>query len=136
MSTPSFAPRPAVGGRIHAYARVNTADRAEADRTSLDEQIHIIRDNVTRYRPAAQIIVWREEGFSGATLLAHRPVGKEMLASLRPGDTVVCTRVDRLSRDMASACAQMEAWQRQDIKVMLLDLPISPRTDWDVAATC
>jgi DNA invertase Pin-like site-specific DNA recombinase len=136
MSTRSFAPQPALGGRIHAYARVSTADQAEADRTSLDEQIRIIRDNVARYRADAPIIVWREEGFSGATLLAERPVAKEMLANLQPGDTVVCTRVDRLSRDMASACAQMEVWQRQAIQVMLFDLPISPGTDWDAAAMC
>jgi putative DNA-invertase from lambdoid prophage Rac len=59
-----------------------------------------------------------------------------MLANLQPGDTVVCTRVDRLSRDMARASAQMEAWQRQNVKVMLLDLPVSPGTDWDAAAMC
>jgi len=136
MSARSFVPQPAAGGRIHAYVRVSTADQAETDRTSLDEQIRIIRDNVARYGAVAPIVVWREEGFSGATSLAQRPVAKEMLATLRPGDTVVCTKVDRLSRDMASACAQMELWQRQDIKVMLLDLPISPATDWDAAAMC
>jgi DNA invertase Pin-like site-specific DNA recombinase len=135
MPTRSFTPQPAAGGRIHAYARVSTPDQAEADRTSLDEQVRIIHEHVARYRAGARIVIWREEGFSGATPLAQRPVAKEMLADLQPGDTVVCTRVDRLSRDMASACAQMEAWHRQGIKVLLLDLPISPGMDWDAAAT-
>lgn len=58
-----------------------------------------------------------------------------MLANVQPGDTVVCTRVDRLSRHMTSACAQIEAWQRQAVKAMLLDLPMIPGTDWDAAAT-
>lgn len=135
MPTPSFAPQPAAGGRIHAYIRVSTADQAEVDRTSLDEQLRVILDNVARYSANAPIIVWREEGFSGATPLAERPVAKEMLANLQPGDTVVATRVDRLSRDMASACAQIQAWQGQKIKVMLLDLPNIPGVDWNAAAT-
>src|SRR5271166_415801 len=98
MPTRSFTPQPAAGGRIHAYARVSTPDQAEADRTSLDEQVRIIHEHVARYRAGARIVIWREEGFSGATPLAQRPVAKEMLADLQPGDTVVCTRVDRLSR--------------------------------------
>lgn len=136
MPTRSMVPRPAAGGRIHACARVSSPDQAEPDRTSLDEQVRIICDNVARYHADAPIIVWREEGFTAATPLAERPVAKKMLANLQPGDTVVCTRVDRLSRHMSSACAQMEAWQRQGIKVMLLDLPIQPGTDWDAATTC
>lgn len=136
MPTRSFAPQPAGRGRIHAYLRVSKPDQAEPDRTSLDEQDRIIREHVARYRPNASIVVWREEGISGAIPLAQRPTAKNMLADLRPGETVVCTRVDRLSRHMTSACAQIEAWQRQDIKVMLLDLPINPGTDWDAAAMC
>jgi putative DNA-invertase from lambdoid prophage Rac len=136
MSPQSVLPLPATGCRIHAYARVSSPDQAEPDRTSLDEQVRIILDNIGRYRAGVPIALWKEEGFSGATPLADRPVGKQMLADLQPGDTVVCTRVDRLSRHMTSACEQIEAWQRQDIKVMLLDLPISPGMDWDAAATC
>jgi DNA invertase Pin-like site-specific DNA recombinase len=115
---------------------VSSPDQAEPDRTSLDEQVRIISDNVAHYRPGVPIVVWREEGFTAAKPLADRPVAKQMLANLQPGDTVVCTRVDRLSRHMTSACEQIEAWQRQDIKVMLLDLPISQGMDWDAAATC
>src|SRR6516164_9735000 len=107
MPTLSFLPQPVAGGRIHAYARVSTPDQAEADRTSLDEQVRIIRDYVARYRPDAQIVVWREEGFSAGTPLAERRVGKEMLANLQPGDTIVSTRVDRLFRHMTSACTQV-----------------------------
>src|SRR5439155_24235030 len=44
--------------------------------------------------------------------------------------------VDPPSRDMASACTQMEVWLRQGIQIMLLDLPITPGTDWDAAAMC
>lgn len=136
MPARSVARQPPGGGRIHTYARVSTADQAEPDRTSLDEQVRIIRENVARYRADAPIIVWREEGSTGAAPLAQRPVASKMLGNVQPGDTVVCTRVDRLSRDMISACAQMELWRRQDIKVMLLDLPITPGTDWDAAAMC
>jgi len=129
-------PQNPAGGRIHAYARVSTPEQAEPDRTSLDEQVRIIRDHVGRYHANAPIIVWREEGFTGWTPLAERRVAKEMLASLQPGDTVVCTRVDRLFRNMKSACEQIEAWQQQGIKVMFLDLPINPGPDWDAAAMC
>ena len=40
MSTRSFAPRLALGGRIHAYARVST--EPSRDGMHLDEQIRII----------------------------------------------------------------------------------------------
>jgi DNA invertase Pin-like site-specific DNA recombinase len=135
MPMPSLALPLNSGARIHAYVRVSTPDQAEADRTSLDEQVRIIRENVARCRPAAPIVVWREEGSTGKIPLAQRPVGKEMLANLQPGDTVVCTRVDRLSRHVASASDLIEAWQRQDIKVMLFDLPMIPGTEWDAATT-
>ena len=126
---------PAAGGRIHAYARVSTPDQAEADRTSLDEQVRIIHDYAARYRFDAPV-VWREEGCSAGTPLAERRVAKEMLANLQPGDTIVSTRVDRMFRHVASAATQAEAWKPQDIKLILLDLPFSPGMDWDAAATC
>jgi DNA invertase Pin-like site-specific DNA recombinase len=45
------------------------------------------------------IATWVDEGFSGVSRLRDRPVGRELVAALEPGQIVVAYRLDRFSRN-------------------------------------
>ncbi|WP_396278481.1 recombinase family protein [Glutamicibacter creatinolyticus] len=77
-------------GNIIGYARVSTAKQA-APGTSLESQEHALTD-------AGAFRIFIDKGISGAK--AQRPALDEMLEYLRPGDTVLVTRLDRLGRSM------------------------------------
>lgn len=77
-------------GNIIGYARVSTAKQA-AHGTSLESQEHALTD-------AGAFRIFIDKGISGAK--AQRPALDEMLEYLRPGDTVLVTRLDRLGRSM------------------------------------
>ncbi|GAB3621149.1 recombinase family protein [Glutamicibacter endophyticus] len=77
-------------GNIIGYARVSTAKQA-AQGTSLESQEEALRD-------AGAFKIFIDRGVSGAK--AKRPALDEMLDYLRPGDTVLVTRLDRLGRSM------------------------------------
>lgn len=68
-----------------AYFRVSTGDQSiEAQRAAM---------------PGPFDKVFEDEGVSGAMLAASRPGFAELLAHVRPGDTVYVYAVDRLGRD-------------------------------------
>ncbi len=78
----------------YGYVRVSSAEQAGDDRTSLDTQ----RRKVAAVGELAGLRVARvfeEPGVSGGTALADRPGGRELLAVLRPGDTVIVAKLDR-----------------------------------------
>lgn len=77
-------------GNIIGYARVSTAKQA-AHGTSLESQEQALTD-------AGAFRIFIDKGISGAK--AQRPALDEMLEYLRPGDTVLVTRLDRLGRSM------------------------------------
>lgn len=77
-------------GNIIGYARVSTAKQA-AHGTSLESQEAALTE-------AGAFKIFTDRGISGAK--AQRPALDEMLEYLRPGDTVLVTRLDRLGRSM------------------------------------
>lgn len=77
-------------GNLIGYARVSTAKQA-AHGTSLEHQERALTE-------AGASKVFTDRGISGAK--AQRPALDEMLKYLRPGDTVLVTRLDRLGRSM------------------------------------
>ena len=77
-------------GNIIGYARVSTAKQA-VHGTSLESQEQALTD-------AGAFRIFIDKGISGAK--AQRPALDEMLEYLRPGDTVLVTRLDRLGRSM------------------------------------
>ena len=66
--------------------------------------------------------VFEEPGVSGGTALADRPGGRELLAVLRPGDTVIVGKLDRAFRNAADALATAEAWKRRGVDLIVADM--------------
>ena len=81
----------------HAYARVST----HMQQHSLEAQTVALK-GVYRQRYEARGYAWRgmyaDEDFSGSLDWFSRPAGRKLLSSLEPGDAIIATKLDRISR--------------------------------------
>jgi len=110
------------------YGYIRVSGLEQVDNTSLDEQRRKI-EGAALILGEAVALVFRDGGVSGATPLADRPEGQQLLAQLRPGDTVIAAKLDRLFRDAADALATAKAWKAQGVKLVLVDLGAEPVTE-------
>jgi DNA invertase Pin-like site-specific DNA recombinase len=95
------------------YARVSTEDQ------NLDLQLDALR-----LAECGQI--YRDEGISGAAM--SRPGLDSVLAALRPGDTLVTWRLDRLGRSLAHLLAIITRLEADGIAFLSLSEAIDTRT--------
>jgi DNA invertase Pin-like site-specific DNA recombinase len=63
-----------------------------------------------------------EEGVSGSVPVNDRPVGGPLFAKLKPGDTLIASKLDRLFRSALDALQVVEALKGMGVKLHLLDL--------------
>lgn len=105
---------------VYGYVRVSTARQA-SEGESLDVQgrqiegyAHMMALDVTE--------VFVEEGVSGSKPLAERPEGARLLAALKPGDTVIAAKLDRLFRSALDALQMVEHLNEMEVSLRLLDL--------------
>jgi putative DNA-invertase from lambdoid prophage Rac len=110
-------PPPPLSGRVHICARVSTTDQAEDNKTSLDQQVRLCLEAIVREGIERPVGIWRDEGYTGFSRLAERPVGKAMLAALRPGDTICIHCVDRFSRQMLAGIADMNELRCREVGI-------------------
>jgi Resolvase, N terminal domain len=86
------------GDGAHLYARVSDEEQAGPGKTSIGEQLR--QSEKALAGTAIPIIArWSDLGFSGASRLCDRPIGRELVAALKPGQIVVVYRLDRFSRN-------------------------------------
>jgi DNA invertase Pin-like site-specific DNA recombinase len=111
---------------IYGYIRVSGAE--QIDNTSLDEQRRrieaiamLIGEPVTK--------VYCDAGVSGSIAIDERPEGKKLIRSLKPGDTVIASKLDRLFRDAADALTTAKAWKQMGVKLILVDMGNEPVTE-------
>ncbi|WP_204247407.1 recombinase family protein [Blautia sp. An81] len=83
---------------------------------SIENQIFLCREYIEKYienSREAQILVYRDEGFSGKD--TNRPQFQKMLADmkLRPFQYLVCYRLDRLGRNLADLALLIEKLNRE-----------------------
>ena len=70
------------------------------------------------------VAVIRDEGVSGADLLATRPGGAALLRTIArlEAQHVVAVRLDRVFRDAADCIATVKAWRKAGVSVHFVDL--------------
>jgi DNA invertase Pin-like site-specific DNA recombinase len=54
------------------------------------------------------------------TTVLSRPAGKEMLETLRPGDTLIVSRLDRLGYSMRDVCKTVGALAEREVRILVL----------------
>ena len=111
--------QPAPEPRVWGYARVSTAEQTEG--VSLDEQQRRIKGRALELGVELTRI-YVEEGVSGSTPLYRRPQGDKLLAAVRPGDTVIAAKLDRVFRSALDALQVIEDFRRRSIRLILLDV--------------
>jgi DNA invertase Pin-like site-specific DNA recombinase len=112
---------------IFCYCRVSTVE--QVDGTSLDEQERRCR-LVAQLRSAGayDVAVFRDAGVSGGIPLPERPAGKEMLSSIKSGDIVIASKLDRMFRSALDALSMLELFKVKKVDLILSDLSSDPIT--------
>ena len=122
LAAPAPSPAPAVppAGRVYGYTRVSTDMQAEHGQ-SLDLQ----RDQLAGWAQMTQRRIDEtiiEGGVSGSVPFAKRPEGGRLFASLARGDSLVCTKIDRFSRNLFDCLSVAQEFQKRGVTLYLLDV--------------
>src|ERR1700678_2328598 len=105
---------------VYGYCRVSTARQAN-EGESLEVQRRQIKGYADMHGLAIDWILV-EEGVSGSVPVNDRPVGGPLFAKLKPGDTLIASKLDRLFRSALDALQVVEALKGMGVKLHLLDL--------------
>jgi len=103
----------------YGYARVSTRPQTEGD--SLEVQARMIRGRCAQDGQELDHL-YVERGVSGARPLDDRPEGRGLIAALKPGDTVIASKLDRMFRSASDALDILERLKSQRVHLVLLDL--------------
>ena len=111
---------PAPAGRTYGYTRVSTDMQAEHG-----QSLELQRDQLAGWaqmtqRRIDQTII--ESGVSGSIPFAKRPEGARLFAELVRGDAVVCTKIDRFSRNLFDCLSVAQEFQKRGVTLYLLDV--------------
>jgi DNA invertase Pin-like site-specific DNA recombinase len=104
---------------IIGYTRVSTSEQGQSG-LGLDAQ----RAAILAARPDATII---EEVASGGRA-ENRPVLEQARSVLRRGDTLVVSRLDRLTRSVGDFATLLDEAKRRGFEVLVLDPPLDTTT--------
>lgn len=96
---------------IYGYARVSTPGQ-DLYGTSMSDQVSVLKQNGAEQ-------VYREK-YTGTKM--HRPAFDELMESLRPGDTLIVTKLDRLGRSSDGIIALIKDLLSRDITVKVLNM--------------
>lgn len=114
---------------ILGYIRVSTDQQARDDRSSLQVQTDVI-EGYARTQGADKygVQVFTDAGVSGATKLASRPAGADLLATMQSGDTVIASKLDRMFRSASDALNMLEEFKARGVHLVLFDMGVDPVT--------
>lgn len=112
MPTPLTDGGAASAQRVFAYARVSTVEQLTENQ----------RDQIDRAGYAIAPKRFIEEQVSGSVPAAQRPGFQRLLDRMDEGDTLVVTKLDRIGRDSIDVQQTVERFQREGIRLVVLQL--------------
>lgn len=112
--------RPTSSGNVYAYIRVSTVQQSLEGESLAVQQRQIAGYVQMLGRKLDR--VFTERGVSGTKALSTRSEGAKLLAALQPGDTVICTKLDRMFRSALDALNVATKLKRDGVALHLLDL--------------
>lgn len=108
---------------ILGYIRCSTADQVKEDRSSLQTQTDVIEGFArTRGVDKYGVQIYTDAGVSGAVKLGMRPAGEKLLEDMKPGDTVIASKLDRMFRNASDALNMFEEFKRRGVHLVLFDM--------------
>src|SRR5574344_2923812 len=96
---------------IYGYARVSS--KSQQDNNSFEQQEMEIR---TRYNDVEVL----KEQFTGTT--THRPILDELIGKLKPNDTLVVTKLDRLARTTVEGIELVQSLFDKGVSVHVMNV--------------
>jgi DNA invertase Pin-like site-specific DNA recombinase len=70
--------------------------------------------------------IFTDAGVSGATKLAKREGGEDLLKTMQPGDTVIASKLDRMFRSASDAIDMFEVFKAKGVDLVLFDISNEP----------
>lgn len=104
----------------YAYCRAST-DRQADEGESLGAQQRTVEGYALMHGMTMDR-VFIERGVSGSKPLADRPEGAKLLAVLKPGDTIITSKLDRMFRSATDALNLCDLMKAQGIALHMIDL--------------
>jgi putative DNA-invertase from lambdoid prophage Rac len=112
---------------ILGYRRASTSDQCKDDRSSLQVQTDIIEGFArTRGVDRYGVQIFTDAGVSGATRLAMRDAGADLLATMKEGDTVIASKLDRMFRSASDAIDMFDEFKKRGVHLVLFDISHEP----------
>lgn len=113
---------------ILGYVRCSTAE--QADGSTLQEQERTIRGYAMHKGASAyDLQIYTDAGVSGSIHLQWRPAGRDLLEMVKPGDTVIAAKLDRMFRNSLDALKIFTDFKQRGIHLVLFDLGVEPITN-------
>src|ERR1700674_103017 len=106
---------------IFGYVRVSTVEQSTNGSSLAAQQSQIAGYMQMRGWPDAPVFMV-ESGVSGSVPLDQRPEGTRLLSHLKPGDSVVVTKLDRMFRSAVDALGILEQLKAFGVSLHMLDL--------------
>jgi DNA invertase Pin-like site-specific DNA recombinase len=113
---------------MYGYVRCSTAEQSTDDKTSLQNQERTCRAAAT-LRGGEIEEMFSDPGISGSVPLFSRPGGGLLLSVLQEGDTIISAKMDRIFRSTSDALQSVEALQKRNIGVVLVDIGVDAVTE-------
>jgi putative DNA-invertase from lambdoid prophage Rac len=110
---------PVSTGAVYGYMRVSVSRGTDAE--TLTVQQRKIDGRATEIG-VTLTKVFTDKNVSGSRPLEERPQGKLLLAAVKPGDTVIASKLDRMFRSASDALRVLEVFKRRKVSLVLLDL--------------
>jgi DNA invertase Pin-like site-specific DNA recombinase len=108
---------------ILGYIRCSTADQVKEDRSSLQTQTDVIEGFArTRGVDKYGVQIYTDAGVSGGVKLAKREAGAQLLFDMKPGDTVIASKLDRMFRSASDALNMIDVFKERGVHLVLFDM--------------
>jgi len=108
--------------KIFAYMRISTTKATQKTDRQKSTLMQYASDN------GFTIDEWYSDTITGATKAENRPNYSQMKTSMRGGDTLLISDVDRLGRNADDVIVEMKSLNAMGIRVVALDVPYL--NDW------
>ncbi len=105
---------------VYGYARVSTRAQAELGESLEVQQRHIDGHATTKDLVVDRMFV--ERGVSGSVPFLDRPEGKILMRTLRPGDTIITAKLDRMFRSALDALEVLGKLKTIGVALHMIDL--------------
>lgn len=106
--------------RAFLYVRVSTDRQSQEGHSLADQEKRLTGYAQSIGVPVAGVFI--EAGVSGGKRLSLRPKGAQLMGTLRAGDHVIATKLDRMFRSASDALNVAEELREKGIHLHLLDI--------------